>query len=148
MPFGNITLNIYKLLKRIDHGDTGGALLPIPSTRPPGFGTEHFNGHSDGFQSRCFGTRPLLRPSWAEEDRGLRLNSDEALHKHHEVTLRLLYSRSWEGHSQACADNCGGDSRVCCEPLLPSHQGCAQQRPGLANIPAFSLETAAGGEEF
>lgn len=24
----------------------------------------------------------------------------------------------------------------------------AQQRPGRANIPAFSLETAAGGEEF
>lgn len=89
---GNITSIIYKLLNRINHGRTGGALLPITSARTPGFVTEQFNGHTEEFQSRCFGTRPLLQPSWAEEDGGRGPEAELERHSAQKNTMWLSTS--------------------------------------------------------
>lgn len=72
LPSGNITFNIYKPLNRINHGGHWWALLPISSTRPPGFVTVDLMdlGNVEGFQSRCFGMRPLLKPGYIEKGRG------------------------------------------------------------------------------
>lgn len=64
LPSSSITCNIYKPLKGINQEGTGGAVLPITGTRPSGFVTVDLMDLCDaeGFQSRCFGTRPLLEP--------------------------------------------------------------------------------------
>lgn len=64
LPCSSIAFNIYKPLKRINQGGTGGAVLPITSARPSGFVTVDLMALcvAEGFQSRCFGTRPLLEP--------------------------------------------------------------------------------------
>lgn len=73
VPSSSIKCNIYKPLKRINPECNGGAVLPISSTGPSGFVTVDLIDwcDADGFQSRCFGTRPLLKlsPSSAAQRR-------------------------------------------------------------------------------
>lgn len=64
LPSSGITSNIYKPLRRINQEGTGWALRPITSAKPSGFVTVDLMDLCDaeGFQSCCFGTRPLLKP--------------------------------------------------------------------------------------
>lgn len=106
----SITCNIYKPLKRISLEGNDGALLPITSTKPSGVVTVDLMDPCDaeGFQSCCFGTRPLLdlSPSSAvhRKEEAWGVNWDNTPHKHCDVTLpycwsykHLIYSWSWEG---------------------------------------------------
>lgn len=62
LPCSSKTCNIYKPLKRINLESIGRAGPPITCTRPAGFVTVELMDLCDdeGFQSRCFGTRPSL----------------------------------------------------------------------------------------
>lgn len=145
LPSGNITFNIYKPLNRINHKGSGGALLPITSARPPGFVTEPFNGHTEGFQSRCFGTRPLLKLGWAEEDGGPEAKVGTTLRTNATMWLSTLFVPGAEkvGLGES-ADDCGRGFACVPQAIV----ALAPRWPGLANIHASSVETAAGGEEF
>lgn len=93
LPSSSITCNIYKPLKRISLECIDGAVLPITSTRPSGFVTVDLMDLCDaeGFQSRCFGTRPLLElsPSSAVDRKAEAwgVSWDHTPHKHCDVTL-------------------------------------------------------------
>lgn len=112
LPSSGITSNIYKPLRRINQEGTGGALRPITSARPSGFVTVDLMDLCDaeGFQSCCFGTRPLLKPipsSAVQRRTDARGWSRTALlTKRCDVTLapcwgysHLIFSRSWEGQT-------------------------------------------------
>lgn len=124
MPSSSVTCNIYKPLKRINQECSGGAVLPITSTRPSGVVTVDLMDlcGAEGFQSRCFGTRPFcwspfppLQPREGQRP-GAELGQhlSQTLPCHSAPLLRLqpphLFQELRRSVSQACTDNCGVDS--------------------------------------
>lgn len=122
-------------------------MLPITRTGPSGFVTVELIDLCDaeGFQSRCFGTRPLFPPLQPREGRRpeaeLGQHLSQTLRRYSAPSLRLqpphLFQELRRSVSLACTDNCGVHSYVHCMPLLSSLLGGLQTLTWPHRIHAF-----------
>lgn len=166
LPSSSITFNIYKPLKRINQEGTGRAVLPITRARPSGFADCRFNGPvwcrgvsiTLLWDKTLVGDHSLL--SSPEKDRGpgaeLGQHFSQTVWCYFAPLLRLqpphLFQELRRSVSQACTDNCGLDSYMCCMPVLSLVHGFLKTVTRPNCIHAFSVEAATGGlnpfEEF
>lgn len=156
LPSSSVTCNIYKPLKRINQEGNGGAVLPITRARPSGFVTVDLMDLCDaeGFQSCCFGTRPLLEPiasSAAQRRTGARGWAWTALLTN-TVMLRCPLAEAiatsfipgaGKVSRSGYKDHCAADSYTCYMSLL---HGCLQTVTWLNCIHASLVEADPGGQ--